>query len=153
MSEQRSQDPVDVVRTVPVVDERAFRALVDAGEIAAWLWPPRFGTQARTDPRRGGDFRFATTGEDAPEMAASGTYTEVDVPHRLEFSWTWVGDPAVTRVTVTVLPTQLQGGAPGATVALHEEGFATAKARADHQLGWEGCLDRLVQHLTSGRDG
>jgi uncharacterized protein YndB with AHSA1/START domain len=135
-----------------VADERAFRALADADEVAAWLWPPRFGTQARTDPRRGGHFRFATTGEDAPEMAASGTYTEVDAPHRLQFSWTWDGDPAVTRVTVTVLPTQLQG-APGATVALHEEGFASAEARVNHQLGWEDCLDRLVQHLTSGRDG
>jgi uncharacterized protein YndB with AHSA1/START domain len=104
------------------------------------------------DVRVGGRYHveFGPRGE--PPFVESGSYLELDPPHRLVVSETLtrVGDPdlgwAGTRVTVELRPE----GAQTRLVLLHE-GFPSAEQRDAARGGWPGFLDRVAQLAAKGR--
>jgi len=110
--------------------ERLWRAFTTT-ELAEWFWPQGFETVVSIDPRVGGEYRVSS----APMgMAVSGTFTAVDEPSTLAFTWRWDGEDVETSVVVTI-----EGGA----VTVTHGGFAAEEARDDHIQGWNDCLERL----------
>ncbi|ACQ79317.1 Activator of Hsp90 ATPase 1 family protein [Beutenbergia cavernae DSM 12333] len=128
---------VRLTRHVAAAPARVWRAWTDADELAAWFWPPSFGTTARVDLRVGGTYRVEST---ARGMAVSGDVVALEEPHRLVLTWRWDGEDDETLVTVTF------AAADGGTdvVVLHER-FTSEEDAANHAQGWNDCLDRLVE--------
>jgi len=110
--------------------ERLWRAFATT-ELAEWFWPRAFETVVSIDLRVGGEYRVSS----APMgMAVSGTFTAVNEPSALAFTWRWDGEDVETSVVITI-----EGGA----VTVTHSGFATEEARDEHIQGWNDCLERL----------
>ena len=128
-----------VERTFAAPAAQVWRALTDAAALAAWFWPPQLDPTVEIDARPGAAFRIAGTG-----MAVAGTYSAVEPPHRLAFTWRWDGDDEQTTVTM-----DLADRGDHAALTVTHKGFSTASARDDHIVGWSDCLDRLPAWLSA----
>jgi len=136
---------LELTRTLPAPPERVWLALTDPAAMAAWFWPPAFGTTVEIDLRVGGRYRIAAPHGPTGGFAAVGAYRVVEPPHRLVFTWRWEGqDGPETLVTVT-----LAGGDEKTELRLVHEGFADDHDRDMHAQGWADCLDRLPGHLST----
>jgi uncharacterized protein YndB with AHSA1/START domain len=130
---------IRIHRDLPASVERVWRAWTTEAELAAWFWPPRFGTVCTIDLRVGGAYRIDGPGAG---IAASGAYTAVDAPAALAFSWRWDGDDETTRVTLRLAATD-----DGCSLDLAHDGFGSDETAAEHVQGWSDCLDRLPAAL------
>ncbi|GAA3961179.1 hypothetical protein GCM10023085_49520 [Actinomadura viridis] len=130
---------VTVRREIAAPAEDLFDAWLDARSLGTWLRPSAIReTRAETDPRVGGAFRIVMV-DDASSIVHSGTYREIDRPHRLVFTWS---SPATrfrdSLVTVTF------HASPGSTVVeIHQVGLPDEEARASHHAGWSDILREL----------
>jgi len=122
-------------RRIAAPIERVWRSWTDQDELAMWFWPARFGTTCSVDLRVGGAFRIDGV---QGGVAVSGTYLRIVDPTTLCFTWRWDGDGEETLVTVTFTPAE-----GGTDLDLLHERFATHESAAEHQQGWDDCLDRL----------
>ena len=97
------------------------------------------------DLRAGGRYRLEGKMGDKP-WAVWGTYREVTPPSKLVFTWSWENDPALGEplASGTVVQVEFHERGSETEVVVTHEGFATEKARAEHNAGWIGCLDRLA---------
>lgn len=129
---------INVARVVPARPEWAFDAWTDAERLAAWWWPQLPGTTYDVDARPGGVFRIH-----GPAIGATvtGTYAEVDAPHRLSFTWSWDdGEADAVEDTVVVV---FEPDDAGTCVTVAHTSSAHEPDGAAEQ-GWSDVLDRLV---------
>ena len=113
---------------------------------AFWTQPERlaewWGTDAEVVAQPGGLFRVAM--ESGPVMR--GTFTELDPPHRLVFTFGWEqhppGEPLApgsTRVEVTMTPDE------GETILVLRHSEMPTTHAGDHEQGWTYFVgERLV---------
>ena len=128
-----------LTRDIATPQDRVWSAFTDGAEYAAWIWPAEWETTCQIDPRVGGSFRL----ESPPTgIGVTGTYLEVDPKSRLVLTWTWDGDNNESRVTIALEPI-----ATGTRLTLTHEGLASEEEAANHQQGWNDCLDRLEPYL------
>jgi uncharacterized protein YndB with AHSA1/START domain len=140
---------ITLSRTVAAAPDRVFAAWTDVDRLARWWWPQLAGTTYDVDAREGGRFRIQSP---AIGATVSGTYTEVDPPRRLVFSWFWQddGEPESGEDTV-VVTFEPEGEGTVVTVA-HTSAEHVPDGGAEQ--GWNDVLDRLVgllQEPTSSR--
>jgi uncharacterized protein YndB with AHSA1/START domain len=118
------------------------------------------GRSARLDPHPGGEY-FVQMNDG---FAAMGTFSELDPPRRVEFSWGWapgagqavlsgpqqdaVLPPGASRIRV-----MLADCAGGTTLRLEHHGLAEETLRDGHLLAWQTYLDRLAIVVTGGDPG
>ncbi len=129
--------------------EKVFRAWTDPEALKQWWGPPGYESpNAKVDLRAGGRYRLAMRKlPDGEVFYLSGTYREVQPPVRLVFTWAWESpemDMGETLVTVEFL----DRGEETEVVLTHEL-FPNAEICEQHNQGWNGCLDRLTQFLSS----
>jgi uncharacterized protein YndB with AHSA1/START domain len=144
-----SETTITIRRTVPASAERVFGAWTDATELAAWWWPQLAGTTYAADVRPGGRFRI-----EGPAIGATvtGTYTEVDPPRLLAFTWVWQDDGEPESDEDTVVVTFVPDG-DGTQVTVAHTSAEHAPDGGTEQ-GWNDVMDRLVrvsQESTSPR--
>lgn len=125
---------VEVRRQLPASPEDVFGCLTDAERYAAWM-----GRAAELDPRPGGIYRVTMGGG----PVAEGEYVSVEPPHRLVFTWGWVGDAAVPPGSTTV-EIRLSATLGGTTLMLRHTGLPDDAATALHREGWDRYLDGLA---------
>ena len=136
---------IRVSRTIRASRHRVYRAWTDPELLMRWFIEPDGNMRVvHMDLRPGGTYRLEGRVGEKP-WAIWGTYREVSPPSRLVYTWCWDNDPALgdplggdTVVRIEFL----ERGADTEVVVMHE-GFATERARAEHNTGWIGCLDRL----------
>jgi uncharacterized protein YndB with AHSA1/START domain len=128
--------------------ERVFDAWLNAASAGRWLFATPGGEMIRVeiDPRVGGRW---TVVERRPggDASHSGTYTAIDRPHRLAFTFTT--DPAEppSLVTVTIAP-DAHGARGGCALALvHEIDAKWADWAERTRQGWHGIVDGLARTL------
>jgi uncharacterized protein YndB with AHSA1/START domain len=138
-----------VRREIAATADVLFDAWLDARSLGSWLRPAGSReTRAETDPQPGGAFRIVMV-TDETTIAHSGTYLEIDRPHRLVFTWS---SPATgfrdSVVTVTFEP--LSDGST--RVEIHQVGLPDADAQTSHEAGWTDALRELgrVHDTTPG---
>ncbi len=144
MSQSRSANTptLRVSRTFSASRERVFAAWTDPQQLKTWWGPHGFTTpSAEIDLRVGGGFRLAMRSPDGKSILLTGTYREVSPPTRLVYTWQFEGSE-ITLVTV-----EFNDRGNATEVVLTHEKFASEEARASHQQGWGGCLDRLADFV------
>ena len=127
-------------RVLPATIGRVYDAWTRADLLTRWYCPnPDLALLVSADVRVGGDYVV----EMGPHIVR-GTYLEVEPPHRLVFSWRWDGTDESTRVEV-----ELSEVADGTRMVLSHTGFATEEDIANHRMGWEPEIVRLIDVLTA----
>ena len=78
------------------------------------------------------------------EYGGGGSYTEVEPPTRLAFTWTWDND---TRRTLIELDFEESDGVT--TVRFTHSGLWDDEAVRSHEDGWTKLFDNLARELAS----
>jgi uncharacterized protein YndB with AHSA1/START domain len=142
-------------RTVRI--ERAFKAPAGAvfdawtsEEVILRWWRVEHDwetAEAEVDLRVGGVVRVVMRDPGkAAEYGGGGTYTEIDRPTRLAFTWTWDGD---TRQTLIEIDFEETDGVT--TVRFTHSGLWDETAVREHEYGWSKILARLERALEAAR--
>jgi uncharacterized protein YndB with AHSA1/START domain len=76
------------------------------------------------------------------EYGGGGSYTEIEPPRRLAFTWTWDGD---TRETLIAIDFEETDGAT--TVSFTHSSLWDEEAVRSHEGGWTTVLDNLAREL------
>jgi uncharacterized protein YndB with AHSA1/START domain len=132
-------------RTFPAPAEAVFEAWTSEEVLRRW-WHTEHGwetSEAEVDLRVGGTVRVVMRDpEKDVAYGGGGTYTEVDPPRRLAFTWTWDGD---TRRTLIELDFEERDGVT--TVRFTQSGLWDDDAVRSHEEGWGKLFDRLERVL------
>ena len=122
-------------RDLPADPETIFAAITRRDSLREWFWPPRFATEVEVDlrPRGAYSIRSGPVG-----IGVSGSFSRIDVPNLLAFTWRWDGEPNSTQVQVS-----LKAVSSITRLTLIHEGFSTVEERDNHIQGWTDCLNRL----------
>ena len=130
-----------IERTYRAPAEAVFEAWTSEEVLRRW-WYTEDGFQtseAEVDLRIGGAVRVVMRDpiKDA-EYGGGGTYTEVEPPSRLAFTWTWDDDPRRTLIEIDFSETD------GITkVTFTHSGLWDEEAVRSHEDGWGKLFDRL----------
>jgi uncharacterized protein YndB with AHSA1/START domain len=119
--------------TSPEVMRRWFHCAPD------WETP-----EAEVDLRVGGKVRVVMRRPDGTEISASGEYTLIDRPQRLEMTWTFDDEPS-NRQRIELSFSESEGST---TVVMINSGISTGERRDSQHAGWHGCFDELARALT-----
>jgi uncharacterized protein YndB with AHSA1/START domain len=114
--------------------EVVFPYFTDPARIVDWM-----GVAALLDPRPGGTFRVEANGRDV----VLGEYVVVEPPHRVVFTWGFVGADAITEAGSSRVEVTLEPDGDGTRLVLLHHGLADA-SRAPHGMGWTHYLERLA---------
>jgi uncharacterized protein YndB with AHSA1/START domain len=124
--------------------DRVFGALTDPNELPKWWGQAEMyqTTAMMADLRPGGEWRTDGVGADGAPFHVGGTYTAVEAPHRVEFTWKPSWEDIETHVSYT-----LQAIDGGTRVTARHSGFGDhAAACGDHANGWERVLGWLTTY-------
>jgi len=137
---------VTIVREVRGSAEAAYRAFTDVAVLRRWWWPQLPDTTYLVDPVVGGELRVtsATAG-----IGFRGTFSLLDPPKRLAFSFIWMTDGAdalvdgeliVDEVEVTFEPL------PNGTTRVNVVHTSVEEINDSEGvgLGWNDVMDRLA---------
>ena len=139
---------LNLSRTFDAPRDRVFRAWTDPRLLEKWWGPPGFTCpSAQVDLRVGGAYRLAMTPPQGQTFYLAGTFREVTPPERLVYTWQWEDDAEGTGETLVIVEFKDLG--PRTEVTLTHERFPDTAAVARHTDGWNGCLIRLGELLST----
>jgi uncharacterized protein YndB with AHSA1/START domain len=132
---------VTIVRRVKAPPAKVWAAITRPDLMTQW-WGPDAGPTLRADAdvRPGGRFSIVFRLLNGDEHNPTGVYREVIPDKMLVFTWEWPGSPEKESL-VTFLLKQVDGGTE---LTLTHEQLPDEEARASHELGWSGLLDKLI---------
>jgi uncharacterized protein YndB with AHSA1/START domain len=140
----RDETTLEIRRTFDAPPERVFDAWLEREEWQAWIGPEGIACEVPLlEPRVGGRYRLEMRLSDGRQVPVAGTFTRIERPHALAFTWGWDGDPArqsIITLTFTARGTQTD-------FLLRQEGLGTRANRDDHARGWAGTLGKLERYL------
>ena len=138
-----------IQRTFQAPAEAVFDAWTSEDVLRRW-WQSERGletSEAQVDLRVGGAVRVVMRDPDKDvEYGGGGTYTEIDPPTRLAFTWIWDGD---TRRTLIEIDFEETGGATTVRFA-HRDLWDEEAVRA-HEGGWTEMFNNLERMLEADR--
>jgi uncharacterized protein YndB with AHSA1/START domain len=137
---------LEIRRVIKAPRPRVFASWTTPELMQRWFAPSGMRVaNASADLRVGGEYRVEIRGVENAEYVASGVYRKI-VPNEL-LSFTWGnGCDAGNETLVTITFRDLEHGTE--LILIHER-FSSSDARARHEQGWTGCLDKLEE--LSGR--
>ena len=138
-----------IERTYQAPIEAVFDAWTTEEVIRRW-WQAQRGwetTAAEVDLRVGGALRVVMRDPTKDvDYGAGGTYTEIERPTRLAFTWTWDGD---TRRTLIEIDFEEADGVT--TVRFTHSDLWDEEAVRSHAGGWGRLFDSLERELETAR--
>jgi len=142
MNAALSSAAVVVRRTIAASPERLFDAWLDPISLSHWMRPGGINsTQARVDPRVGGEYEVIMRTDTTP-IRHRGVYRTIDRPRRLVFTWeSPPTDNRETLVTVDFIPK----GKSTEIVVTHEQ--LPESALPSHANGWTSAIEKLAQFV------
>jgi len=139
-----------IERLIDAPIEVVFRAWTTREAMQRWYQDrPDDVVRVDSDLRVGGSYRieFGPAGQ-AP-FVETGTYVEIEPPHRLVMSETLEGPDGVQWADTTVTVVLEEEDGKTRLVLVHEN-FPTTQRRDDAAGGWPGFLERL-ERVATGR--
>jgi uncharacterized protein YndB with AHSA1/START domain len=140
---------VVVTRHYDLPPETVFDAFLDVETARRFLFATATGEMiaAAIDARVGGRFTFTDRRPEMGDVEHTGEYLEIDRPRRLVFTFGVPRfDPAMTRVTVEIVPSSAGGGA-GCDLTLTHDDIPAEYAKGN-QDGWSRILAGLAPALS-----
>jgi uncharacterized protein YndB with AHSA1/START domain len=138
-----------IERTYRAPAEAVFDAWTSEEVIRRW-WQTEVGwdtPEAEVDLRVGGVVRVVMRDPNKDvEYGGGGTYTEIERPTRLAFTWTWDGD---TRRTLIEIDFEETDGVT--TVRFTHSGLWDEEAVRSHEDGWRKLFENLERTLEAAR--
>ena len=141
-----SGETLRIERTFQAPAERVFDAWTSEEVMRRWFYgEPDWETPvAEVDLRIGGAVRVVmrdpVTGKEA---GGGGSYTEIDRPTRLAFTWAWDDDEE--RETLIEIEFEEVEGAT--TVRFTHSNLRDVQSAREHEGGWTTCFDNLERTL------
>ncbi len=138
---------LEIRRTYAATPTRVFEAWTKAEGLSAWFAPTAEMSTIvhELDVRIGGAYRIEMRHISGKQHIVRGTYTEVESPTRLSFTWSWEDK----QEEESLVALEFRAVADGTEVVLRHTRFLSAESRAGHNQGWEACLARLAPALTT----
>jgi len=137
-----------IERTYEAPAEAVFDAWTSEEVLRRW-WRPQDGwetPEAVVDLRVGGEIRVAMRDTDGDQHGATGTYTEVERPTRLAFTWTWDGSDNEGLVEV-----DFEALGDLTRVVFTHSGLEDEESVRSHEGGWGYLLDELGRYVAGAR--
>lgn len=134
-----------IERTYEAPAEAVFDAWTSEEVLRRW-WRPKDGwetPEATVDLRVGGALRIVMRDTDGDHHAATGTYTEVERPTRLAFTWTWDNSDREGLIEV-----DFEEHDGMTRVSFTHSGLEDEEAVRSHEDGWGHILDQLGRYVT-----
>lgn len=137
---------VRIERDVSGDAEAAFHAFTRAEILRRWWWPQLPDTAYAVDPVVGGELRVVSA---AAGIGFRGSFSVVDPPKRLAFTFIWLTDgadasideePVVDEVEVTFEPL----GASSTRVRVVHRSVQEVSETEGVGQGWHDVMDRLA---------
>lgn len=124
----------------------AFSAFTNAEEVLTW-WGDDASyrtTEWQSDAKPGGAWRARFASPDGQSFAASGTYTAVENPAVL--NWTWVADWSPASVKRISMRFEAQDF--GTSMTVTSDGDGDEQDQAQDGRGWDQILGWLGDYLS-----
>jgi len=145
---------LEVRRFVPAPPQQVFRAWTDPAALKRW-WGPA-GVQcvaAEIDLQPGGRYRIANALPSGDILWIHGVFERVDPPTLLVYSWhTGEADQSFaedTHMPAEQVSVRFTPSGDGTDLTIEHKRIPSETMRDDHQSGWAGCLDGLIDFLAA----
>ena len=139
---------VVVERLLPATPDEVYDEWLDPDALTEWMCPrPARCLRVESDPRVGGRLRIDIE-EAGTQFYVHGSYTELDRPRRLGFTWscsTWPDPTLITYVVVTLTPQ----GVDQTLMRISHTALPPDLA-GSHLRGWEVIASQLDAKLRGG---
>lgn len=133
-------DRLVVETVIDAPPNRVWRAFVDANDLGTW-----WAQEAEVEPHVGGTILARWP---AMDWTMRGTYTELEAPTVVAFTWTWDHEPDTPERLVRITLVRA-GGGTHLTLSHGEYGPSDALERTGHLDGWRHFLSELNGYVTS----
>ena len=140
-----AQHKLVIRRKLPVPREAVYAAWTNPDSMSQWMCPGDIErAEVEADVRVGGKYRVLMKGR-TQDYDHTGTYTVVDPPAKLAFTWISKGTGGEsTLVTLEFL----DRGKESELVLTHEQ-FTSEEMMQRHLGGWTQIVEKLAAHLQS----
>jgi uncharacterized protein YndB with AHSA1/START domain len=141
-------------RTFKAPPQAVFDAWTDEEVLRRWFHANRAWEtpEATVDVRVGGALRLVMRDpSDGETHGATGTYTEVDPPRRLAFTWTWDHDSKGDALESLIEIDFKDLGDGSTAVRFTHSGLRDEPSARDHEKGWAASFDNLDAALSGTR--
>lgn len=141
MSSPADAPILTVQRALRATPERLFELWTGADYIKRWFGGAETEIdRVEIDLRVGGRYRIVVPGEGG-SMEVTGSFLEIERPHRLVYTWVMRGpEMATDETTVTV---EFQQVGEMTEIELTHGPFVVPDVRQLHAAGWAACLDEI----------
>ncbi|MEH6402187.1 MAG: SRPBCC domain-containing protein [Sneathiella sp.] len=139
---------LEIIRDFDAPPEMVFDAWTNVDALKAWMGPvSRSCPNAEANPAVGGDYCFPMEADNGDTSTVVGTYTTIDRPTRLAFTWSWIQeDGSIGHPMHISLEFEPLSENRTRLKMLHVN-LANEDSRASHNEGWIGCFICLDKHL------
>lgn len=141
-------EQLEVTRVIKASPHRLFEAWTNPDMIVQWWGAGGVSCpMAEMDLAVGGRYRIANETPDGNTMWITGTFSRVESP--TELAYTWAMEPVGPETVHSLVEVTFHPEADGTRVTVRQTRIASREARQMHLDGWIGCLDGLDRLLTS----
>ena len=145
MTEADRPASLRIERTFDAPADRVFAAWTSAEVLRRW-WHAEHEwetTVAEVDARVGGAIRLVMRNPaDGSEYGGRGTYTLIEPPRRLAFTWAWDSDPSARQL----VELEFVDHGQRTTVVMTHTGLPEAETE-EYRAGWQNSFDNLDRAL------
>lgn len=135
-----------VRRNLPAARARVFEAWCRPELMAKWFFPAAgWRAEVAADVRVGGRYRVAMHDPAGGIHVQEGVYRSIEPVSRLCFTWT-CAELGVAESLVTI---ELADLGPQTELVLSHELPDDPGILREHEGGWKGCLDSLIDYLNT----
>jgi uncharacterized protein YndB with AHSA1/START domain len=138
-----------ISKTFNASPEEVFRMWTDPIEVAKWYGPEGFTNEIHSfDLREGGEYSLTMKGPDGNGHLLKGTFTTIDAPKKLVFTWQWAsGDMAASDGAPTVVTVDIKPMGDTTEMTMTHAGFVDEQTKENHNKGWSSSFVKLEKLL------